>query len=65
MAEGNEDEEAFQVLILKRDTIMKKIVEIEKLYQSDKINQSEYEKRIKSYKEYLIKVKLQLREFTE
>ncbi len=61
----DDDEKAFKLLVTNRQTLLDKTLEIEDQRLSGEISQEEYEVKRDVYRDLLIKVSLQLREYTE
>lgn len=59
------EEGKFQQLLTKRTALMNKMVELEETFESGKIDELEFNKKINAYKQHLVQVKLDLKKFTE
>lgn len=59
------EESKFRMLLTKRTALLNKIVEIEELFKTGKIDKLEFERKMNAYKQHLIQVKLDLKNFTD
>jgi len=62
---ADKEEKAFKLLMAKQKTIMDKIIELEETFGDGKLSEDEYNKKLAAYKQHLVQVKLNLREFIE
>lgn len=63
--EGDQEEKMFKQLIARQNAIMDKIVELEDAYGQGTIDEADYLAKLEAYKQHLVKVKLNLRQFIE
>jgi hypothetical protein len=62
---SDKEEKAFKLLMSKQKAILDKILELEELHGNGEISEMDYHKKLDAYKEHLVQVKLNLREFVE
>lgn len=62
---ADKEEKAFQMLMAKQKTIMDKILELEENFGEGNLSEKEYHAKLDAYKQHLIQVKLNLRQFVE
>ncbi len=62
---ADKEEKAFKLLMAKQKAIMDKIIELEENHGDGTLTEDEYNKKLAAYKEHLIQVKLNLRNFVE
>lgn len=62
---SDKEEEEFQNLVAKQNTILEKILELEENRDSGAMEQEEYRKKLAAYKEHLVQVKLGLQKFVD
>lgn len=59
----DQEETAFRQLLAMQNATMKKVLDLEAAYEQGKITEEEYTEKINSYKQYLVKVKIGLRDY--
>lgn len=59
------DEKKFQELATKKNILLNKILQVEEDFDTGKITEQEMEEKVKAYKQYLYKVKLELNKYLE
>ncbi|WP_102345486.1 hypothetical protein [Bacillus sp. Marseille-P3661] len=59
------DEKNFQQLLIKRATLVNKMIELEDKFIAGSIVKEEFDTKFNAYKKHLIQVKLDLRKFTD
>jgi hypothetical protein len=62
---ADREEKAFKLLMSKQKAIMDKIIELEESLGDGKLTESEYHAKLEAYKQHLVQVKLNLRNFVE
>ncbi|MFP5110265.1 hypothetical protein ACSU6B_26590 [Neobacillus sp. C211] len=62
---ADKDEKAFKLLMAKQKAIMDKIIELEESFGDGKLSEDEYHAKLEAYKQHLVQVKLNLRNFVE
>lgn len=62
---SDKEEQLFQQLIARQNAIMDKILELEDSYAEAKVSEEDYQAKLSAYKQHLVKVKLNLRNFVE
>ncbi|CAM3803291.1 hypothetical protein [Mesobacillus zeae] len=62
---ADEEEAAFKQLLARQNAIMDKIMELEDTYAQGKVSEEEYSVKLDAYKEHLVQVKMNLRQFVE
>jgi hypothetical protein len=62
---ADKEEKAFKLLMSKQKAIMDKILELEETHESGEISENDYNRKLAAYKEHLVQVKLNLRDFVE
>lgn len=62
---ADKEEKAFKQLMAKQAAIMDKIIELEETFGDGKLSESEYQAKLAAYKQHLVQVKLNLRNFVE
>lgn len=62
---ADKEEKAFKLLMAKQKAIMDKIIELEETFGDGKLSESEYHAKLEAYKQHLVQVKLNLRNFVE
>jgi hypothetical protein len=62
---SDKEEKAFKLLMSKQKAIMDKILELEETHENGDISENDYNKKLAAYKEHLVQVKLNLRDFVE
>jgi hypothetical protein len=62
---NDKEEKAFKLLMSKQKAILDKILELEESHGNGEISEKDYHKKLDAYKEHLVQVKLNLREFVE
>jgi hypothetical protein len=63
--EGDQEEQLFKQLIARQNAIMDKIVELEDSYGQGNVTEADYLAKLEAYKQHLVKVKVNLRQFIE
>lgn len=63
-SEGKREKE-FEQLMLKHDTTIKKIKDLDEAFQSEEVDVATYEKKKNAYQTYLAKVKEQLNDYVK
>ncbi|WP_066060647.1 hypothetical protein [Neobacillus soli] len=62
---SDKEEKAFKQLIAKQKAIMDKIIELEDTFGDGRLSEKEYHAKLEAYKQHLVQVKLNLRNFIE
>jgi hypothetical protein len=62
---SDKEEQLFQQLIARQNAIMDKILELEDSYAEAKVSEEDYQAKLTAYKQHLVKVKLNLRNFVD
>ncbi|MEH7354138.1 hypothetical protein V7150_11225 [Neobacillus drentensis] len=62
---ADKEEKAFKLLMAKQKAIMDKIIELEETFGDGKLSEDEYQAKLAAYKQHLVQVKLNLRNFVE
>lgn len=62
---ADQEEQLFKQLLARQNAIMDKIIELEDLYAQGQVNEEDYLAKLNAYKQHLVKVKLNLRQFVE
>jgi hypothetical protein len=62
---ADKEEKAFKLLMTKQKAIMDKIIELEETFGDGKLSEEEYQAKLDAYKQHLVQVKLNLRNFVE
>ncbi|MEH7084726.1 hypothetical protein V7139_18585 [Neobacillus drentensis] len=62
---ADKEEKAFKLLMTKQKAIMDKIIELEESFGDGKLLEDEYHAKLEAYKQHLVQVKLNLRNFVE
>jgi hypothetical protein len=62
---ADKEENAFKLLMTKQKAIMDKIIELEESFGDGKLAEDEYHAKLEAYKQHLVQVKLNLRNFIE
>jgi hypothetical protein len=62
---ADKEENAFKLLMSKQKAIMDKIIELEESFGDGKLSEEEYHAKLEAYKQHLVQVKLNLRNFVE
>ncbi len=62
---ADKEEKAFKMLMAKQKAIMDKIIELEETFGDGKLSEEEYNAKLEAYKQHLVQVKLNLRNFVE
>ncbi len=62
---ADKEEKAFKQLMAKQKAIMDKIIELEETFGDGKLTEDEYQAKLAAYKQHLVQVKLNLRNFIE
>jgi hypothetical protein len=62
---SDKEEKAFKLLMAKQKAIMEKIIELEESFGDGKLSEEEYHAKLEAYKQHLVQVKLNLRNFVE
>lgn len=62
---SDKEEKAFKLLMAKQKAIMDKIIELEDTFGDGKLTEAEYHAKLEAYKQHLVQVKLNLRNFVE
>ncbi|MFJ7725399.1 hypothetical protein ACIQXV_04460 [Neobacillus sp. NPDC097160] len=62
---ADKEEKAFKLLMAKQKAIMDKIIELEETLGDGKLSEDEYQAKLAAYKQHLVQVKLNLRNFVE
>jgi hypothetical protein len=62
---ADKEEKAFNLLMTKQKAIMDKIIELEESFGDGKLLEEEYYVKLEAYKQHLVQVKLNLRNFVE
>ena len=62
---ADKEEKAFKLLMTKQKAIMDKIIELEESFGDGKLSEDEYHAKLEAYKQHLVQVKLNLRNFVE
>lgn len=62
---ADKEEKAFKLLMAKQKAIMDKIIELEETFGDGKLSEDDFHKKLEAYKQHLVQVKLNLREFVE
>ncbi|MBO0960784.1 hypothetical protein J1P26_13855 [Neobacillus sp. MM2021_6] len=62
---ADREEKAFKLLMMKQKAIMDKIIELEETFGEGKLSEDEYQAKLTAYKQHLVQVKLNLRNFVE
>ena len=62
---ADKEEKAFKLLMAKQKAIMDKIIELEETFGDGKLSEDEYQAKVAAYKQHLVQVKLNLRNFVE
>ncbi|MEH7107245.1 hypothetical protein [Bacillus sp. JJ1764] len=62
---ADKEEQAFKLLMAKQKAIMDKIIELEETFGDGKLTEEEYHAKLEAYKQHLVQVKMNLRNFIE
>jgi len=62
---ADKEEKAFKLLMAKQKAIMDKILELEENYGEGNMSEADYNAKLNAYKQHLVQVKLNLRQFVE
>lgn len=62
---ADKEEKTFKLLMAKQKAILDRILELEATYENGEISEEDFNKKLDAYKEHLIQVKLNLRNFIE
>ncbi|MEH7501469.1 hypothetical protein V7152_05375 [Neobacillus drentensis] len=62
---ADKEEKAFKLLMAKQKAIMDKIIELEESFGDGNLSEDEYHAKLEAYKQHLVQVKLNLRNFVE
>lgn len=62
---ADKEEKAFKLLMTKQKAIMDKIIELEETFGDGKLSEGEYQAKLDAYKQHLVQVKLNLRNFVD
>ncbi|MBS4215708.1 MULTISPECIES: hypothetical protein [Neobacillus] len=62
---ADKEEKAFKLLMSKQKAILDKIIELEETFGDGKLTEEEYHAKLDAYKQHLVQVKLNLRNFVE
>jgi hypothetical protein len=62
---ADKEEKAFKLLMAKQKAIMDKIIELEESFGDGNLSEEEYHAKLEAYKQHLVQVKLNLRNFVE
>lgn len=62
---ADKEEKAFKLLMTKQKAIMDKIIELEETFGDGKLSETEYQAKLDAYKQHLVQVKLNLRNFVD
>ncbi|EKN69862.1 hypothetical protein BABA_07896 [Neobacillus bataviensis LMG 21833] len=62
---ADKEEKAFKLLMAKQKAIMDKIIELEETFGEGNLREDEYQAKLAAYKQHLVQVKLNLRNFIE
>ncbi|MBY0145625.1 hypothetical protein [Neobacillus niacini] len=62
---ADKEENAFKNLMAKQKAIMDKILELEEKYDDGNLSEEDYKAKINAYKQHLVQVKMNLRQFVE
>ncbi|MCM3765235.1 hypothetical protein [Neobacillus niacini] len=62
---ADKEEKAFKLLMTKQKAIMDKIIELEETFGDGKLSEEEYQAKLDAYKQHLVQVKLNLRNFVD
>ena len=62
---ADKEEKAFKLLMAKQKAIMDKIIELEESFGDGNLSEDEYHAKLEAYKQHLVQVKLNLRNFIE
>lgn len=61
----DKEEKAFKLLMVKQKAIMDKIIELEENFGDGKLSEDEYQAKLAAFKQHLVQVKLNLRQFVD
>lgn len=61
----DKEEKAFKLLMAKQKAIMDKILELEETFGDGQLSEEEYHAKLDAYKQHLVQVKLNLRQYVE
>lgn len=62
---SDKEEQAFKHLMAKQKAILDKILELEEIHENGEMNETAYQAKLQAYKQHLVQVKLNLRQFVE
>jgi hypothetical protein len=62
---ADKEEKAFKLLMSKQKAIMDKILELEENFGDGNMSEADYEAKLNAYKQHLVQVKMNLRQFVE
>nr|WP_263325764.1 hypothetical protein [Neobacillus sp. Marseille-Q6967] len=62
---ADKEEKAFKLLMTKQKAILEKILELEENFNEGNISEEEYHTKLNAYKQHLVQVKMNLRQFVE
>lgn len=62
---ADQEENAFNLLMAKQKAIMEKILELEENFGEGKMTEDDYNAKLNAYKQHLVRVKINLRQFVE
>jgi len=62
---ADKEEKAFQLLMAKQKAILDKILELEESFGDGNLSEDDYHAKLEAYKQHLVQVKLNLRQFVE
>jgi hypothetical protein len=62
---ADKEEKAFKLLMAKQKAIMDKIIELEETFGDGLLSEADYHAKLAAYKQHLVQVKLNLRDFVE
>ncbi|MCL6571415.1 MAG: hypothetical protein K6T88_06975 [Bacillus sp. (in: Bacteria)] len=65
LLESDKEEKAFKLLMAKQKAIMDKIIELEETFDDGLLSEADYHAKLAAYKQHLVQVKLNLRNFVE
>nr|WP_207789255.1 hypothetical protein [Neobacillus terrae] len=62
---SDKEEQAFKHLMTKQKAILEKILELEETHENGEMSEEAYQAKLQAYKQHLVQVKLNLRQFVE
>jgi hypothetical protein len=62
---ADKEEKAFKLLMTKQKAILDKILELEENFDEGKLSEADYQAKLNAYKQHLVQVKMNLRQYVE